>query len=523
MKISADTLPDDINALKQLILSQQDEVEKYQQQISSLQEQLRLYIHKRFGQSSEQAPANQLGLFNEGEVIIEENIEIETSHSSGLEALNTEEENEEKRLRKRGGRKPLPDYLPRIEVIHDLPEVEKVCQHDGHTLERIGEESSEQLDVVPAKIQVIKHIRYKYACPCCDQTIKQASLPPQPIPKSQAAPGLLAHVAVSKYLDALPLYRQSDMWQRAGIIFDRTTLANWMIKTGELLTPLINLMQDRLLESPLIHCDETTVQVLKEPDKPVSSKSYMWVRVAGPPGQRIHLFDYDPSRSSQVPKRLLEGYHGALMTDGYEGYRAVIEAQSITSAGCWAHARRKFDECIKGQPKNAKSKTGKAQQGLAYIQKLYQIEKSLATYDEKEKHNARQTLSKPVINTMRQWLDKSLPQVPPQSLLGKALHYLNNQWPKLTVFLDYGIVPLDNNVAENAIRPFVLGRKNWLFSTSQAGAKSSAAIYSVIQTAKINGLEPYAYLKEVLAELPKANTVGEIENLLPIKSGHNPR
>ena len=310
------------------------------------------------------------------------------------------------------------------------------------------------------------------------------------------------------------------MWQRAEIDFDRTTLANWMIKVGALLIPIINLMQDKLLANPLIHCDETTVQVLKEPDKPVTSKSYLWVRVAGPPGQRIHLFDYDPSRSSQVPKRLLEGYHGILLTDGYEGYRSVIESQALVSAGCWAHARRKFDECLKAQVKTAKQKSGKAQQGLAFIQMLYRVERSMQDKPliDDEKVAIRQTQSKPILTKMRAWLDKSLPQVPPKSLLGKALHYLNNQWPKLIIFLDYGGVPLDNNVAENAIRPFVLGRKNWLFSTSQAGVKASAAIYTVVQTAKVNGLEPYTYLKNVLTEIPNAQTVCDIEKLLPFKS-----
>jgi len=385
MNATADQLPNDISALKKLVLDYQNDAAKYQQQVDALQEQLRLLIHKRFGRSSEQAPPSQFGLFDESETILAEAI----AASDTEDALPASSVKELENKTKRGGRKPLPAYLPRIEVIHDLTKAKKICPHDGHELKRIGEESSEQLDIIPAKIQVIKNIRYKYACPCCDQAITQAKLPAQPLPKSQASTGLLAHIAVSKYLDALPLYRQSAMWQRADIHFDRTTLANWMIKTGELLTPLINLMQDKLLGNKLIHCDETTVQVLKEPDKPVSSKSYMLVRVAGPPGQCIHLFDYDPSRSSLVPKRLLAGYQGILVTDGYEGYRAVINEQSLVSAGCWAHARRKFDECIKAQPKKAKSKTGKAHQGLAYIQKLYQIEKSFTKMSDIERYTAR--------------------------------------------------------------------------------------------------------------------------------------
>ncbi len=320
--VAEQQLPDDINALKQLVLSYQGKATDQQQRIHYLEEQLRLLLQKRFGASSEQHHIDQYGLFNEAEA------PIDADQESVDEVVIIEPHQ-----RRRGKRAPLPDVLPRVDVIHDLSESEKVCPHDGHVLHEIGRDVSEQLDVIPAKIQVIRHVRLKYGCRCCEQTIKTAPLPPQPIPKSQASPGLLAYIAVSKFLDALPLYRQVEIWQRLGVKLDRTTFANWMIKVGELLIPLINLLQEKLLSGPLIHMDETTLQVLNEPGRTAQQKSYMWVRLGGKPPNRIILFDYYPTRHSDVPKQLLADYHGSLITDGYEGYNAVVREQSLTHAG----------------------------------------------------------------------------------------------------------------------------------------------------------------------------------------------
>jgi transposase len=392
-----------------------------------------------------------------------------------------------------------------------------VCAHDGTTLTCIGEDTSEQLDIVPARIKVIVHRRKKYACPCCQQNVVSAPLPAQPIPKAQASAGLLAFIAVSKYLDHLPLYRQAQQWQRLDVAFSRATLANWMIKCGHLVQPLINLLHEHLLGYDLLHMDETRVQVLKEPNKVPSSQSYMWVMKGGPPGQSALLFHYDPSRGQAVPERLLAGYRGILQTDGYEGYGVVQNLDAIRAMGCWAHARRKFDEVIKAQGKTKKGtrKTGKADQALAYIRTLYRIEREAAELDSQQRHAMRQAQAKPVLEQLRNWLDRSLPQVPPQSTLGKALHYLHNQWPKLITYLEDGRIPLDNNAVERAIRPFAIGRKNWLFSNSQAGATASANLYSVLQTAKDNDLDPFDYLKHIFTHLPQAKTVEQIEALLP--------
>lgn len=494
---------------KDQIQTQANQIQSQQNIIDILREQLNLAIAKRFAPQSEKQPSDQLGLFNEAEQLDAEKEAIEDLIDDGITVKPHQ--------RKKPGRKPLPESLPRIEVIHDLDDAQKVCEHDGQSLKHIGDEVSEQLDIVPAKIQVIRHIRRKYACPCCEQGVKTAPLPAQPIPKSQASPGLLAYVSVCKYADALPLYRQSTIFGRSGIEINRGTLANWMIKSGKLVQPLINLMQDRVHDYDILQMDETRVQVLKEPARRAQSQSWMWVQRGGPPEQRLILYHYDQSRSQRVPKERLSGYRGYLQTDGYDAYNAAVIENQLSHLGCFAHARRKFDEAVKAQrnTRGKKAATGKAQMGLAMIQKLYRVERAHKDATADERYTARQQQSLPILKDLRQWLDKSLPQVPPTSLLGKALHYLNNQWAHLILYCEDGRLEIDNNACERAIRPFTTGRKNWLFSASVDGAKASANLYSLVETAKANSLEPYAYLKQVFTQLPAAQTVEDFEQLLP--------
>jgi transposase len=257
------------------------------------------------------------------------------------------------------------------------------------------------------------------------------------------------------------------------------------------------------------------VQVLKEQNKAASTQSYMWVQRGGPPGKPVILFDYDPSRSGAVPVRLLDGFSGFLQCDGYEGYSAVGKREDIVLVGCWAHARRKFDEAIKAQGKKGKAKAGRATTGLAFIQKLYRIEKLAREVSAQERLRHRQEQAVPLLGEIRAWLDKSLPEVPPQSAVGKALNYLHGQWPKLVRYVEDGRIDIDNNAAERVIRPFVIGRNNWLFSDTVRGAEASARLYSLILTAKSNGHEPYRYLRHVFKELPAATSLQDIEALLP--------
>ena len=466
-----------------------------------LQEQLNIALAKRYAASSEQLSPDQIRLFNEAEA----EADVVTDEVSASVTLTAHPH-------KKRGRKPLPDNLPRIDVLHELPEAERYCDHDGAPLVAMGTVISEQLDIVPATIRVLRHIRTQYACRC-GRCIKTAPLPAQPIPKSLASPGLLAHVAVAKYQDALPLYRQEEILQRIGVGIPRATLANWMIQAGQLIQPLINLLRDRLLAYDIIRMDETTVQVLKEPGKTAQSKSYLWLQRGGPPEQPILLYDYDPGRGAGVPKRLLDGFQGTLQTDGYDGYNAAVAAGNLMHIGCFAHARRKFDEAIKAQGKH--KRRGLAHRGLALIQKLYGVEKAVRHAAPEERYTYRLQHAQPILADLRAWLDEALPQVPPQSATGKALNYLHNEWSKLIGYLNDGRLEIDNNRAENAIRPFVIGRKNWLFSDSVRGVQASANLYSLIETAKANGLEPYTYLRRVFTELPKADTVEAIEALLP--------
>jgi transposase len=376
----------------------------------------------------------------------------------------------------------------------------------------IGEETSEQLEIVPMQIRVIKHIRKVYGCRGCETAPVTADKPAQLIEKSMASPSVLAMLLTTKYVDGLPLHRFEKVLGRHGIDIPRQTLARWVIQCGEHLQPLLNLMRDRLLESRVIHCDETRVQVMKEPGREPTSQSWMWVQTGGPPDKPVILFDYSTSRAQEVPSRLLEDYQGYLMTDDYAGYNALGARAGIERLGCWAHARRKFVEAQKVQPKG---KTGRADMALNWINKLYGIERDLKEIDDELRYKSRQEQSLPVLAQLHAWLEKTQPQVTAQNALGKAISYLASNWHKLVRYTEAGFLPIDNNPAERAIRPFVIGRKNWLFSDTPKGATASAQLYSLVETAKANRQEPYAWLRHALERLPQASTVEEFEALLP--------
>ena len=513
-------LPNDVEALQRMVLEERVKIHdrdlvliERDRHIEILEEFIRLQKQKQFGTRSEKGSVRQLGLFNEAEEDACETEAVVDEEASSADTAAPEQ------AQRKPGRKPLPSYLPRREIVHDLAEEEKICPHDGTPLTRIGEEVSEQLEIIPVKLEVIRHVRPKYACPSCKQGVTTAKLPAQPIPKSMASPGLLAYVAASKYMDGLPLYRVERVLQRGDVDIPRATLANWMIKSGQLVQPLINLMRDELLAGDIVLCDETRVQVLDEAGRPATSQSYVWVQQSGGDGPAVTLFDYDPSRSAEVPKRLLEGFKGYLHTDGYAGYDSVVVENGLAHVGCWAHTRRKFDEALKAQKhsqKNQRStKESKASRAISFIRKLYAIEKRIAEQPPDERRRIRQEQSKPIIDKMRKWLDEVAGTVPPKSLVGKALGYLEKQWPKLILYLEDGRLRMDTNLVENAIRPFVIGRKAWLFSKSVRGAEASANLYGLIETAKANGLEPYAYLQRVFEELPAADSLEEFEALLP--------
>jgi transposase len=482
-----------------------------EERIGLLEEENRWLKAQLFARSSERTTPEEIHpgqawLFNEAEAL------AQAAESAPASITIPAHE------RGKGGRKKICATLPRIEVVHDLPEDQKVCGADGTALERIGEEISEQLDFKPAQARVIRHIRPKYACPCCRTGVTIAPVPLQLLPKSLATPERLAHIATTKFVDGVPLYRQEAQFNRLGVTLGRATMAGWMIKLGGThVVPIVNLLHDSMLEDPLIHCDETRLQVLKS-DKAPTADHWMWVRASGPPGKRIILFDYDASRGGAVPRRLLEGFQGILLTDGYEPYEAVAQALNLVHAACFAHVRRKFDEARKAQPGDNAS-GGHARVALNFIRELYLIERALSDQDHpvsaEHRVRVRTELSAPIVAKFHAWLEALAPKALPQSLLGKAVHYALGQWPKLTTFLKHAEVPLDNNRCENAIRPFVVGRKGWLFSDTVKGAVASANLFSIVETAKANGVEPHAYLSRLFTRLPYAKTVEDFETLLP--------
>ena len=529
MNVDLTHLPDDVSILKEIIHSQaatnteiksdnstlERSLTELRTQYSLLEEQFRLLKNTIYGRKSEKYVAEestpQISLFNEAEDVAETTATEEKAEEVTVTAYK----------RAKGGRKPLPPELPRVEVIHDLAETEKICGC-GAQLSRISSEVSEKLDIVPAKMQVIQNIRYKYVCKSCEGVeseggaVKIAPLPPQLIQQGIASPGLVAHVATSKYADSLPLYRQEKVFDRLGVDLGRATMANWMIVVGSSCEPLMVLFQKEIRSGPLINMDETPVQVLNEPGRPNTSKSYMWVFRGGDVKRPTLVFHYDPSRSGDVPKKYLDEYQGYIQTDGYQGYNVVGERPGIVHLGCWVHVRRKFKDVISAKAKGDKKK-GYADEAIEYIRQIYAIESEadVKEFTAVERYQLRQKKSVPLLREIRKWLEDISPKAPPQSLLGKAVTYTLNQWERLERYTLDGLLRPDNNLAENAIRPFVVGRKNWLFAGHPRGAGASATIYSLIETAKANDLEPYRYLRYLFERLPMAETEADYRALLP--------
>jgi len=481
--------------------------------IAILEEKLRLATVKTFAPKSEKLVAlAQMDLFNEAET-------FGTTSDAPADAT---EITVPAHTRARGKRKPIDASLPRVRIEHDIPDADKKCPC-GCEMSRIGEVTSEQLDIEPAKARVLQHVRFKYACRSCEgashdgPAVVTAPLPAQPIPKSNCSPGLAAFITVSKYADGLPLYRQEGILARYKIALSRTTMANWMIKLGDLVVPLINLCHETQLSYDVLQMDETSVQVLKEDGRSATAKSFMWVRRGGPPGQRIILFDYAPSRAGAIPMRLLDEYKGYLQSDAYGGYNAAARRDGIIHVGCLDHARRRFVEAVKAQHKLAGNERGLAPEALLIIRQLYRIEKLArdAKMSAEQRHKLRQEKARPIWDELRTWLEANRNATPPQSLTGKAIGYLADEWPKLVRYLEDGRIEISNVLCENAIRPFVVGRKAWLFSDTPKGATASARLYGLVETAKANGLEPFAYLRQVFTLLPQANTLEDIEALLP--------
>ena len=488
-------------------------VEAREQRIRLLEEALRVLKANTYGPSRERlsAAAGQAELFNEIEAT------LEVAEAVGIEPeLKATPLREEKPAGGKPGRTKLASHLPRVEIRHELSEAERQCGC-GAVLAEIGADVSEQLDFVPAKVQVLRHVRVKYACPGCEQCVKTAALPENILPKTNASPGLLAQLVTSKYVDSLPLYRQEAMFERYGVRLPRATQASWMIGLTVPLQPLLNLMDEQVRSSGYVRIDETRVQVLNS-DKAPTALHWMWVRVAGPKHQRIILFDYDHSRGGEVADGLIEGCSGYLQSDGYAAYEGVSERAGLIHVGCYAHARRRFFEALKALPNAQRKQASAAHEAVRRIDALYLIERQIKDLGADERTRIRREEAVPQLQSLHEWASKMQHETMPSGKLGEALGYLITQWPKLVRYVEDPRLAIDTNLAENAIRPFALGRRNWLFADTVKGAKASAALYSIVSTARANGLEPYAYLRRLFAELPKAKTVEDFEAMLPFNT-----
>ena len=523
------TLPDldalDIEALRALILSQQEEkqrqLEELDRQRAALDEQrtqyqaelleraeqierLKLVVEKLrrmlFGRKSEKLSLQ----LDQLELQLEEMEAIHAALAS-VPACDDQPDN----AGAKPARKPLPEHLPRQIVTHEPKR--SCCPECGGDLRHFGEDVSEQLDYVPDSFRVIRHVRPKFACSRCE-TVVEAPAPSRPIARGLAAPGLLAHVPVSKYADHCPLYRQSEIYARQGVELDRSTLAGWVGASSELLAPLVDAVRSHVLGATKLHADDTPVPVLAPGNgKTKTGRLWTYVRDDRPAGENTApavWFAYSPDRKGEHPREHLRDYVGTLQADAYSGFHHLYDSGRIREAACWAHARRKFHDIHAAHP--SPTTTG----ALERIGALYRIEQEVRGKPPDERRAIRQARAAPLLAELRAWMEKTLRSLSPKSETAEAIRYALSRWRALTRYVDDGQIEIDNSAAERALRAVALGRKNYLFCGSDGGGESAAAIYTLLGTAKLNGVDPERWLREVLtriADLP----FSRVEELLP--------
>jgi transposase len=486
---------------QQIIDASKFELALYKDKYAGLIEEIRLAKQQRFSSSSEKNIL-QPDMFDEAGVELSDELKEQLEQDEVQVAAHTR--------KLHPIRRPLPDYLPREVIMHDILEDEKVCGC-GARLARIGEEVSEQLKYIPATLCVIQHVRPKYACKPCQENVKIAPMPMLLLPRSIATPELVAHTIVSKYCDHLPLYRQESIWARMNIDMPRSSLCGWILKVAELCEPLVKQLQKIIIKYDYAQADETTVQVLDEIGRDNRTKSYMWCYRGG--GEKICIvYQYEETRGGYHAQQFLTGFKGYLQSDAYAGYDWADKIESIISIGCHAHARRPFAELVK-----LNKGTSLAAKAVRFYKKLYAIEKTAreTNLTTEQRYNLRLEKSKAILDAFKVWLDHHLTKTSEQAKIGKAIRYCLNHWSDLTNFLKDGRIEIDNNLLENSIRPFALGRKNWMFMGSPSGAKAGAILYSLIETCKANDIEPYQYLCVMLGQIRECVTEEDYRELLP--------
>lgn len=495
--------------LEQEVKQLQNRAEREHLRAERLQVKLDALLQKFFGISSEKLSASDqlsLGIFDEAEEIAEPEVE---------QTILVPAHNRRKERTPRN----LDPALPREEVILDIPEEDKICGC-GHELTVIGQEVTEKLDIEPPKIKVIRYIRPRYACHHCEGSgdedhpaVRIAPPVPSIIPGGLATDNTLAYVITAKYQDGLPLYRQEKQFERLGGDISRKTLADWVIAAAEALIPVDRALAIYIRSGPILLIDETSVQVMKEPGRANTTKSWMWCSWGGEPEKPAIRYHYSPSRSAETAAEVVGEFSGLLQADGYGAYETLCNSTSdrLRQVGCFAHTRRKFHEVATGS-----TKSNSARQALSYIAKIYAVEKALAAREKDDAFRTeRAALVSPILDEFKAWLEKKSTAVPPASALGKAVSYALERWHLLVRYLENSYLTPDTNRVENAIRPFVVGRKGWLFSGSPRGARASAVLYSLIETAKANGIEPYRYFQTVFRILPKTPDNFDFSTLLP--------
>jgi transposase len=510
-EISAEKLLDIIKEKDRKIEEQDRRITELEQQVQWFMEQARLVRHKQYGTSSEQTNTEQMTIFNEAEsnadlIVPEPELtEVKTHYRKKRTRLTTDK---------------LPEGLP-VEVIeHELPDDECTCPDCGNELHTMGRETREELKIIPAKAVIIQHVQHVYACRTCESTsecvpIVKADMPEPVIKGGFASPEAVAHIASQKFVMASPLYRQEQEWKQNGILLSRQTMSNWLIKASQdWLEPIYEEMKRCLLEHDVIHSDDTVLQVLKEPGKSPQSKSYMWLyRTSGDAEHQLVMYEYQPDRKHNRPEEFLEGFSGYLHADGYAGYHKLPE--NIIVVGCWAHLRRKFFDAMIIMPKD-KQPDSNAAKGVAYCDKLFDLEKQFASLTPENRLKERERLSKPLIDEFYTWVERL--NALPKSLLGKAAFYAQSQREYLVRYLLDGRLEISNNRAERSIKPFVIGRKNWIFNNTPNGARASAIYYSLVVSAKENGLNPFEYLSWIFTNAPnlgKPDYVSAVKDFLP--------
>ena len=479
-------------------------------QVKWLMEQMRLARQKRFGVSSEKSEYDQLNLFNEAEATADDKI---------AEPELTEVKSHYRKKAKESGDR-LPADLPVEVVEHFLPEDKQQCPECGSQLHIMGKEVHETLKIIPAKAVIVQDIVYVYSCRECEKDGTSVPVIKAPMPKpvikgSFASPEAVAHIMTQKFVMGVPLHRQEQEFKRNGILLSRQTMSNWLLKsTEDWLKPVYVKLHELLCRREVLHADETTLQVLHEPGKTAQSKSYMWLYRTGGDGKMpIVLYEYQPDRRGKRPKEFLTGFKGYLHTDGYAGYHSEL-SEDVVIVGCFAHARRKFDEALKGLAE--KDRTGSlALTGKQYCDRLFRIERALENLLPENRFEERQKQAKPVLDAFLAWLKSANPA--PKSGTGKAIHYALEQWKYLERYLLDGRLEISNNRAERSIKPFVVDRKNFLFANTVSGAGGSAVMFSIIQTALENGLNPFTWLTYLFKTAPNIdiNDPEQFEMLLP--------